>query len=259
LIQIFENPELAFEEHQAHDNIVKLLKSKGFAVTQHAHDLETSFEAEYGSGGRVVVFNAEYDALPGIGHACGHNLIATASIAAFLGIADALKQSGKEGRVRLLGTPGEEGKCGKGFLVAAGAYKDVDAALMLHPGAMSRHNGRSGTAYAHTLANEKIVVNFKGKAAHASMYPFNGVNALDAVMLSYSAISMLRQQIKPYERIHGIVVEGGKATNVIPDSSTLSYVIRSNTKKEASRLKARVLKCFEGAAIATGCDWEIDE
>jgi amidohydrolase len=206
----------------------------------------------------VVVFNAEYDALPGIGHACGHNLIATASIAAFLGVAEALKQSGKEGRVRLVGTPGEEGKGGKAMLVEAGAYKDVDAALMLHPGAQSRHNGRAGTAYAHTLANEKLLVTFKGKAAHASMYPFNGVNALDAVMLSYSAISMLRQQIKPYERIHGVVVDGGKAPNVIPDEASLNYVVRSNTKKEAAVLKDRVVKCFEGAAIATGCECEVE-
>ncbi|KAH8680746.1 hypothetical protein BX600DRAFT_519920 [Xylariales sp. PMI_506] len=257
--KIWENPELGFEEFQAHDNIVALLRKHGHNVTEHAFGIETSMQAEFGTGGRVVTFNAEYDSLPGIGHACGHNLIATASVGAYLAVAEALRASGKPGRVRLLGTPAEEGQGGKVKLVDAGAYDDVDACLMLHPGSDSRHHGRRGTSYAHTLANEKVRVRFRGAAAHASMYPWQGINALDAVALTYSAVSMLRQQIRPGERIHCIVSDGGKAPNVIPDAAEMVYVIRSGTRKEAAALRHRVERCFEGAAIATGCAHEVED
>ncbi|KAB8200210.1 hypothetical protein BDV34DRAFT_232417 [Aspergillus parasiticus] len=257
--QIHKNPELAFEEFKAHDNITKLLEDLGFSVTKHAYGLATAFLAEYGSGGRVVAFNAEYDALPGIGHACGHNLIATSSIGAFLGVVAALKASTLPGRVRLIGTPAEEGGGGKINLINAGAYYDVDACLMVHPAAHKRFpEGVTGVAYCKSTANVKLKARFIGKPAHAATSPWQGVNALDAVCLSYNGISMLRQQIQPHERIHGVIVEGGTKPNIITPSATLEYYCRSASLEEAEALQARVIKCFDGAAIATGCAVEYE-
>ncbi|KAK4226389.1 putative aminoacylase 1-like protein [Podospora fimiseda] len=220
---IHSNPELAYEEHKAHDIFVSTLTELGFKMTPHAYDLDTSFEAEFGSGGRLVVFNAEYDALPGIGHAW---------------------------RVRLLGTPAEEGGGGKLKLIKAGAYKDVSACLMVHQGPGNKlPSPLRGASYVHILANE----------AHASTAPWEGVNALDAVCLSYNAISMLRQQIHPNEHIHGIIRSAGDRPNVTPANCCVEYYIRSPTRKKALALWERVLKCFEGAALATGCSLCLEE
>lgn len=253
--KIHANPELAYEEHQAHDAFVSALQELGFQVTPHAYGLQTAFSVDVGSGGRLVVFNAEYDALPGIGHACGHNLIASASFAAFLGVAAALKQSGKPGRVRLLGTPAEEGGGGKLKLISAGAYKDAAASLMVHPGpGYLLAPPIRGVAFVRMLANVKMRAYFTGREAHAAMAPWTGVNALDAVCLSYNAISMLRQQIRPHERIHGVFREAGERPNVIPAHCCVEYYVRSDTRANAERLWQRVLKCFEAAALATGCE-----
>lgn len=223
-LQIHSEPELAYEEFKAHDNFVESLKSLGIDVTPHAYGVETAFVAEYGSGGRLVTFNAEYDALPGIGHACGHNLIASASFAGFLGVVAALKESGSPGRVRLLGTPAEEGGGGKLKLIDAGAYKDTAACLMIHPGPQYLLPGSiQGVAAIKMLANVKWKISFTGRTAHAAMEPWNGLNALDAVCLSYNAVSMLRQQIKPFERIHGVIVQGGDRPNVVPDRCSVQY------------------------------------
>ncbi|KAK4467175.1 p-aminobenzoyl-glutamate hydrolase subunit B [Cladorrhinum samala] len=257
---IHANPELAYEEHKAHELFVSTLKELGHTVTPHAYGLDTAFETEYGSGGRLVIFNAEYDALPGIGHACGHNLIASASFAAFLGVAAALAKSGLPGRVRLLGTPAEEGGGGKLKLIEAGAFRDASACLMVHPG--PGHNlppSLRGASYINMLANVKMRVYFTGHNAHAAIAPWEGVNALDAVCLSYNAISMLRQQIRPDERIHGIVQAGGERPNVIPANCCLEYYIRSATRKRAQTLWERAKKCFEGAALATGCEVRFEE
>ncbi|GMG01444.1 unnamed protein product [Aspergillus oryzae] len=225
--QIHKNPELAFEEFKAHDNITTLLKDLGFSVTKHAYGLATAFVAEYGSGGRVVAFNAEYDALPGIGHACGHNLIATSSIGAYLGVVAALKASTLPGRVRLIGTPAEEDGGGKIKLIEAGAYEDVDACLMVHPAAHKRFpDGVTGVSYVTSNAIVKFRARFTGKPAHAAGAPWQGINALDAV-LSYNGVSMLRQQIQPHERIHGVIVEGGTKPNVITASGTVDYFLQS--------------------------------
>ncbi|KAL2175186.1 uncharacterized protein P884DRAFT_206751 [Thermothelomyces heterothallicus CBS 202.75] len=257
--QIHANPELAYEEHKAHDVFVKTLESLNFQVTPHAYGLATAFSAEYGSGGRLVIYNAEYDALPGIGHACGHNLIASASFAAFLGAAAALKASGRPGRVRLLGTPAEEGGGGKLKLIEAGAYKGASACLMVHPGP-GHHMPAPlrGVAFAPMLANVKMRVHFAGREAHASIAPWDGVNALDAVCLSYNAISMLHQQIRPYERIHGVFRSAGDRPNVTPADCTVEYYCRSATKCGAEVLWQRMQKCFEGAAIATGCEMRLE-
>jgi amidohydrolase len=258
---IHANPELAYEEHLAHDIFVSTLEYLGFAVTPHAYGLPTAFSADYGSGGRLVVFNAEYDALPGIGHACGHNLIASSALAAFLGAAAALKASGQPGRVRLLGTPAEEGGGGKLKLIAAGAYTDAAASLMVHPGPghkLPPNTPIRGVAFVRMLANVKVQVRFTGTESHAAIAPWDGVNALDAVCLSYNAISMLRQQIRPYERIHGVFRSAGDRPNVTPADCVVEYYVRSATRAGAQALWGRVRRCFEGAALATGCRMAVE-
>ncbi|KAK3308312.1 uncharacterized protein B0T15DRAFT_105018 [Chaetomium strumarium] len=259
--QIHSHPELAYEEIHAHDTFVRILSTLGFDVTPHAYGLETAFSADFGHGGRLIVFNAEYDALPDIGHACGHNLIASASFAAFLGLAAALRASNQPGRVRLLGTPAEEGGGGKLKLIQAGAYQDAAASLMVHPGPghkLPTSNSIRGVSFVRMLANVKMRAHFTGREAHAAIAPWDGINALDAVCLSYNAISMLRQQTRPYERIHGVFVSAGKRPNVTPADCSVEYYVRSATRAEAAALWGRVRKCFEGAAMATGCGVEFE-
>ncbi|RFU28343.1 hypothetical protein B7463_g8002, partial [Scytalidium lignicola] len=251
---IHENPELGYSEFQAHSNIVEFLQALGFKVTPHTYGLETSFTCEYGSGGRVVAINAEYDALPGIGHACGHNLIATGSIAAFLGVVSVIRSKSISGRVRLIGTPAEEGGGGKIKLIKAGAYKDIDACLMAHPFSIPHSQ-----AYGTCLASSKFRATFKGKPAHAAAAPHEGINALDAAVLAYTGTSLLRQQIKPDQRIQGVLLEGGLKPNIITPKSVLDYNVRGSTLGETKELQERVVKCFEGAAIATGCTVEFEE
>lgn len=230
------------------------------------YGVDTAFEIEYshGSGGRVVAFNAEYDALPGIGHACGHNLIATSSIAAFIATVEALKNWFPDGNytVRLLGTPAEESGGGKVLMLDAGAYKDVDACLMVHPMPKSKNNpdllSMATVLPGGFLANDKVRVTFTGKPAHAAAAPWEGVNALDAVVSAYVNISVLRQQILPSQRVHGVIVEGGHRPNIIPQSATVDYYIRSESVKSLKPLTERVVKCFEAAAMATSCEVEFN-
>lgn len=212
--------------------------------------------AEYGQGGRVVAYNAEYDALPGIGHACGHNLIAMMSIGAFIGVAELLKERGITGRVRLVGTPAEEGMGGKIPIIKAGAFEDVDACMMVHPGPFSECQGFTGDAYMPTLANHKFNVTYKGQTAHAAMAPWEGINALDAAVLAYNGISVLRQQVHPSNRIHCVISDGGLRPNVIPGSASLDCYIRCPTLKGADELLSRVRRCFEGASLQSGCEME---
>ncbi|KAJ6153583.1 hypothetical protein N7470_006542 [Penicillium chermesinum] len=265
--KIWSNPELAYEEHAAHDAICDFfgsLAADGYHVTRHAYGVNTALEVNYtkARGGRVVAFNAEYDALPGIGHACGHNLIATSSIAAFLATCEAMsaKYSDETGfSARLLGTPAEEGGGGKLRLIDAGAYKGVNACFMVHPFPVLAGNPgllSSSRCTGQYLANHKVEVTFTGKPAHASAAPWEGVNALDAVVSAYVNISMLRQQILPTQKIHGVVLRGGERPNVIPASTTLAYYVRSETVKTLKPLTEKVLKCFEAAATATGCTME---
>ncbi|KAK1779888.1 hypothetical protein QBC45DRAFT_123032 [Copromyces sp. CBS 386.78] len=263
---IHSNPELAYLEFTAHSTLVHSLRRLGFTVTSPAYGLPTSFEAEYsnpgpnGEQGRLIIFNAEYDALPEIGHACGHNLIASASLAAFLGVAAAMKSSGQPGRVRLLGTPAEEGGGGKLKLIDAGAYRDCSACLMVHPGPQAKlPRGITAVSHVRMLANVKYRVYFSGREAHASISPWEGINALDAVCLSYNAVSMLRQQMRPEERVHGVFREAGTRPNITPADCCVEYYVRSTTRKGAEELGKRVLKCFEGAALATGCAWRKED
>lgn len=241
----------------AHDNITSMLESLGFQVTKHAYGLSTAFVAEYGQGGRVVAFNAEYDALPGIGHACGHNLIAMMSIGAFLGLAEMLKRREIPGRVRLIGTPAEEGLGGKIPIINAGAFADVDACMMVHPGPFTECPGYTGDAYMPTLASIKFSVIFTGKTAHAAMAPWEGTNALDAAVLAYNGIGVLRQQIHPCNRVHCIISEGGLRPNIIPGTTAMDCYVRSPSVKMAEELMERVKNCFEGAALQSGCNMSL--
>ncbi|KAI0846175.1 hypothetical protein F5Y00DRAFT_150004 [Daldinia vernicosa] len=259
--ELHQHPEIAYQEVFAHDTITQFLQERGFIVKRSTYDLATSFEAEIGSSGRLVVICAEYDALPEIGHACGHNLIATSSIAAFLGAAEALKKSGDAGRLRILGTPAEEGGGGKVKLIGAGAFKDnIAAAIMAHPMPIHQISGSNephvydGLAGLKMIASHKFRTEFRGKTAHAAGEPWNGVNALDAAVAAYSSVGLLRQQIQPDERIHAVIEVGGTVPNVITDYTRMNWNVRSPTIARANKLLARVKACIEGAATATGCE-----
>ncbi|KAJ5191246.1 amidohydrolase [Penicillium cinerascens] len=257
--QIHENPELCYREVKAHQNIVSFFMKHKVSVTPHAFGMDTSFLAEYGKGGRVVTFCAEYDALPDIGHACGHNLIATSSIAAFFGVRAALAATKLPGRVRLLGCPAEEGGGGKIRLIEAGAFTDVDAAIMMHP-CPRGIDAKDGISFGSCLAATRYKAVFSGLSAHAGAFPWMGINALDAAALSYSALSMLRQHIRPTDRLNVIIEEGGQSTNVIVDRAVVALGVRSATKQELLHLASRARQCFEGAALATQCTVEyVDE
>ncbi|KAH6884570.1 hypothetical protein B0T10DRAFT_579291 [Thelonectria olida] len=264
--KIYQNPELNYREFKAHDNICHLLEHLGYDVKRHAYGLETSFEVEFGKGGNLVVFNAEYDALPGLGHACGHNLIATSSIAAFFATTDAIRDKNIKGRVRLLGTPAEEGGGGKVRLIQAGAYEGVDACLMAHPTGCLPPDGTQtldGVSAAKSSARRQIKVKFQGQNAHAGNSPWHGKNALDAVVSSYVNISLLRQQLPPTARVHGVIRQGGAEPNIIPDSTSLEYYVRDGSTEQVHDLSHKVEACFKAGAAATGCTvecgWQLDQ
>lgn len=259
---IHDNPELAYKEFGAHDTITSFLEKLGFDVKRKTWGLDTSFEATIGSGGRQVVVCCEYDALPDIGHGCGHNLIATSSIAAFLGAAHALSKLNVPGRLRILGTPAEEGGGGKAKLIEAGAFspaEDIAASIMAHPISVNRINTNSsshisGVAGFDLIASHKFRVEFRGVTAHAAGEPWNGVNALDAAVAAYNNVSMLRQQIRPDERMHGVIEVGGTVPNVIPDYTRMNWYVRSPTSQRGEKLVRRVKACIEAAGAATGCE-----
>ncbi|RSL86551.1 hypothetical protein CEP51_002760 [Fusarium floridanum] len=226
-LPLHENPETAYKEFFAHDLIVNYLASLGFQIKKSTWELQTSFEAIFGDGGRQVVFCAEYDALPDLGHACGHNLIACSSVGAFLGAAHVMAKMKIPGRLRLLGTPAEEGLCGKSVLIDAGAFnppEDIAAAIMAHAIPASLMNfgpGVSGIAGFKFNASHIFKVEFTGQAAHAAGEPWKGVNALDAAVGAYTNIALLRQQTFPDERIHGVIEHGGMVPGIIPDYSRM--------------------------------------
>ncbi|KAM0418736.1 hypothetical protein ACHAPT_012334 [Fusarium lateritium] len=254
--QIHDEPEIAFQEFKAQQHISSLLQSQGHRVQQGAYNLLTAFESKHGNGGRCVNFNAEYDALPGLGHACGHNLIATAGVVAYLALSFVLDRYGIEGRTQLLGTPAEEDGGGKILLLDAGAYKDADVSLMIHPmiEAEYRHQGTFGSAGPSSIAVTDLIAEYQGSSAHAAANPWCGVNALDALVASYNNVSMLRQQIKPDERIHGCIMQAPRFTNAIPDSTTVKYTVRSANIESLNKLTRRVRSCIEAGATATGCE-----
>jgi amidohydrolase len=212
-------------------------------------DLPTAFSARFGSGPLHIGICAEYDALPGIGHACGHNVIAAAAVGAGLGLARVADEVGLT--VTVLGTPAEEGGGGKILMLERGAFEGIDAAMMVHPFPTELWT-------MPCLAVSHFDVHYHGKAAHASAYPEEGINAADAITISQTAVGLLRQHIRPTDRIHGIVTKGGEAPNIVPDHTIARWMIRARTVDELATLEPRVHRCFEAGAVATGCTHEIE-
>jgi len=243
--RIHANPELAFEETRASAWAAEALAAAGFEVEHGCYELPTAVRATAGTGPVHIGICAEYDALPEIGHACGHNIIAAAAVgagAALAGMADDLGLT-----VTVLGTPAEEGGGGKILMLERGAFQGMDAAMMVHPAAVEM-------AAMPGSAVSQFQVAYRGKPAHAGAYPQFGVNAADAMTVAQVAIGLLRQQTGPDDRIAGIVTEAGTAANIIPAASRGGWIVRSSTMEGLADLNQRVQRCFEAGAVATGCE-----
>jgi len=243
-------PELCFAEHRAADRLTALLRDEGFAVERPVADLPTAFAARAGQGTLHVVLCAEYDALPGVGHACGHNLIAAAAVGAGIALAAVADELDLE--VTVLGTPAEEGGGGKCLLLARGAFDDAHLAMMVHPWPEDRLT-------ACCLAVDHLQVTYHGREAHASAAPERGVNAGDAMVVAQVAIGLLRQHLPPGDQVHGVVDCGGQAPNIVPQSATGRWMLRSPTLDGLRMLRPRIAACFEAGALATGAELQITE
>jgi amidohydrolase len=247
---IHANPELKFEEEKAANWLCEALDQAGFKVEKGICDLPTAFRATTGHGPLHLAICAEYDCLAGIGHACGHNLIAAMAVGAALGAASVADEVGLT--ISVIGTPGEEGGGGKILLLERGAFQGIHAAMMVHP-----------TSTPYDVSQPLIIaacgfdVKYTGKEAHASAYPELGINAADALTIAQTAIGLLRQHILFTDRVHGIITRGGDAPNVIPAHTAASYIVRSKTLDELTTLRARVERCFEAGALASGASLEI--
>jgi len=241
--KIHANPEVAFQEVKAATWLIGYLKKNGFSIEQGICGLPTAFRASYGQGKPAIAILAEYDALPKLGHACGHNLIATSAVGA--GVASKLAVDRFGGSILVIGTPAEELYGGKIIMANRGAFDGVDVAMMMHPGVLN-------TAATRFLACQTLEVEFFGKAAHAAARPEAGINALEAMLQSFAAINSLRQHIKDKARIHGIITDGGEAANIVPAHSAGHFIVRAEDDSYLDELKERVINCFIGAATASG-------
>ena len=242
------NPELGWDEHRAAEWTAQLLEKHGFSVERGYLGLPTALHAVYGSGPRRVGLMAEYDALPGLGHACGHNIISAMSCGAAIALAGIAEDAGLS--VELYGTPAEEGGGGKIELLKRGAFKGLDLALMAHPAPVD-------SAEANPYAVGHHHVEYRGKAAHAAAYPEQGVNANDAFIVAQVALGLMRQQLPSGTRVHGIQTNGGQAPNAIPGKTEGRWYVRAQTLAELEKLESRVKDCFEAGALATGCELEL--
>jgi len=241
--EVHDHPEEGFSEHHAVEAVTRMLRAEGNDVEVGAYGLETALRARAGEGRPRVAVLAEYDALPGIGHACGHNVICATAVGAFCALADHVGALG--GSVELLGTPAEEGGGGKEVLARAGAFDEVDAAVMLHP--------FDYDIAAHPFLGRRVVeVVYTGVAAHASAMPFMGRNALDGVVAAYTGVAALRQHIPPTDRVHGIITDGGARANVVPERAAALFYLRSTGPETLADLCRRAQGVFEGAAAMTG-------
>ncbi len=249
-MDIYNNPEIAMKEYESSEKLANYLREKGFEVEENLAGMETAFKATIKNGdGPKIALCAEYDALP-YGHACGHHLIGAISVAAGVGIAEALKKY--NGEISIIGTPAEEIGEGKPYLIEKGVFSNYDLAMMIHP-------------FADTCI-EPIVTTiggydftFLGKTSHAGAKPYEGINALDAIVCFYNNISVLRQQLRDGTRIHGIILEGGDVVNSIPDRCKIRYEIRSTETDYYKELVEKVINCAKAAALATGCELEYNQ
>ncbi|MGW1677394.1 M20 family metallopeptidase [Saccharopolyspora sp. NPDC002376] len=241
------HPEEAFAEHRSAAQAAELLRRHGHDVEVGVGGLDTALRAVVGTGGPHVAVLAEYDALPGIGHGCGHNIICSAAVGGFLAAASAMPG----GRVSLFGTPAEEGGGGKEHLARSGLFDDVDAVVMLHP-------------FSHDIATHpflgrrQLEVVFHGVAAHAAAQPFMGRNALDAVVATYQGVAAMRQHMPSTDRVHGIITDGGKRPNVVPDRAAALFYVRSAEPGSLRDLASRIEAIAHGAASMTGCGVELN-
>ena len=248
--RIHANPELGFEEEQASAWLCDLLDEAGMEVQRGVGELPTAFAARAGSGPLHVVVCAEYDALPAVGHACGHNVIAAMAAGAGIALAKVADDAGL--RVTVLGTPAEEGGGGKILLLQRGAFDGAHAAMMVHPSPYE-------AAEMPIIAVTQFQAAYTGKEAHASAYPFLGVNAADALVVAQTAIGLLRQHLRPGDRVHGIVTKGGDAPNVIPAHTAATWMVRAETLEQLEEVRVKVARCFEAGALATGASLELSE
>ena len=248
--RIHAHPELGYEEEKACAWLSESLSQAGFDVRTGVCDLPTAFVARAGSGPLHLAICCEYDCLPAIGHACGHNVIAAMSLGA--GIAAARVADDVGLTISVIGTPAEEGGGGKILMLERGAFEGVHAAMMAHP-------APADSAAPHIIAATRFDVFYTGKESHASAHPELGVNAADALTIAQTAIGLLRQHIRPTDRIHGIITKGGDAPNIIPAHTSAEYIVRGRTLAELEELRPRVLRCFEAGAHATGATLQTGE
>lgn len=245
---IHANPELGFEEHHAAASVAQLVSGRNIDIEVGTYGLETAFRATVGEGGPKVAIIAEYDALPGIGHACGHNIICGAGVGAFLAAAPFVEDFG--GTLELIGTPAEEGGSGKEIIARAGGFDGVDCALMVHPGG-------AAAASCVYLGMRQVEVDFHGVAAHAAAYPYMGKNALDGCVAAYSMIAQLRQHTLSGDRIHGVITNGGEKPNIVPDLASALYFVRSERVDTLVELTDRMDAIFAGAAAGSGTEVDV--
>ncbi len=243
--RIHAHPEIGFEEEQSSDWVAEALADAGFRVEKGICDLPTAFRARTGSGPLHIAICAEYDALPGIGHACGHNIIAASAVGAGIAAAKVADELGLT--ISVIGTPAEEvgNASGKILLLERGGFDGVHAAMMVHPAPVD-------ILEAKIIAASMFEVNYTGKESHASAFPEVGINAADALTVAQVSLGLLRQHIRSTDRIHGFVTKGGVAPNVIPAHTSAKYIIRSETLDQLAELRPRVHRCFEAGALATG-------
>lgn len=249
---IHSHPEVAFKEFEAASLLTRILEANGFSIERGVAGLETAFVATlHGHGpGPTIAILAEYDALPGLGHACGHNLIAASALGAGLALQTVLPEL--PGTVKVIGTPAEEAGGGKVIMVEHGVFAGVDAAMMIHPS--NKNQTRRGS-----LTSYKIGIEFFGKPAHAAAKPDEGINALDAVIQTFNGINALRQHLRDDARIHGIITHGGDAPNIVPEHAAAQFSVRAADTPYALQVVAKVRSCAEGAALATGARLKFTE
>lgn len=249
---IYDNPELGYEEFKACAAHVALLRQHGFEIDEGYMGMATSFRAVFDSNkpGPSIAFLAEYDALPGIGHGCGHNLLGATSSGAGIVVSQVMKEYDLPGKVIVFGTPAEETSGAKVAMADMGAFSDVDVVIQVHPGDAHFKSGSS-------LALEAIEFTYRGKPSHAASAPEKGINALDAAINTFVGINALRQHILPSARIHGIILEGGKAANIVPDLAVAQFYVRATTKSYLTELLIKVKNCARGAALSAGAELEI--
>jgi len=246
-LRIHANPEPGLQEYKACEWLTQFLTAHGFTIERGICDMPTAFRAVYGQGKPAIGLLAEYDALPGLGHACGHNLICTITMGAAAAAKAAVDSYG--GSIVVIGTPAEENYGGKIVMAGKGAFSDLDAAMLVHPDVVD-------IAVVPAIACQQMNVEFFGKAAHASANPAAGINALEAMILSFNSINSLRQHIQSTARIHGIITDGGKAANIVPDHSAGEFYVRAADDAYLDELIQKVLNCFIGAGLATGARME---